>query len=146
MDSLDPQNITNKASYVYLLLSTNNSTYIGATIDLNHRLRQHNKEIKGGARATSVKVAKGEIWKRVVHIEGFPEWKAALQFEWRWKKLSKKIKKTSYPIEKRLIALKELFALERPTKNAMKYSEWNNEPKIVFEDDVIRTMYESINI
>jgi structure-specific endonuclease subunit SLX1 len=122
----------NKPSYVYLLLSTDNCTYIGATIDLDHRLRQHNKEIKGGARATSIKVVKGEVWKRVIHIEGFPDWKAALQFEWRWKKLSKKIKKTSYPIEKRLIALKELLALERPTKNAIKYSEWKNEPKIIF--------------
>jgi len=133
----------NKPSYVYLLLSTDNCTYIGATIDLNHRLRQHNKEIKGGARATSIKVVKGEVWKRVIHIEGFPDWKAALQFEWRWKKLSKKIKKKSYPIEKRLIALKELLALERPTKNAIKYSEWKNEPKIIFEDDIVQVMYES---
>jgi structure-specific endonuclease subunit SLX1 len=133
----------NKPSYVYLLLSTDNCTYIGATIDLDHRLRQHNKEIKGGARATSIKVVKGEVWKRVIHIEGFPDWKAALQFEWRWKKLSKKIKKKSYPIEKRLIALKELLALERPTKNAIKYSEWKNEPKIIFEDDIVQVMYES---
>ena len=39
-------------SYVYLLVSTKGNTYVGATVDLNRRLRQHNKEIKGGAHAT----------------------------------------------------------------------------------------------
>jgi len=33
-------------SYVYLLVSSDNATYVGATVDLNRRLRQHNKEIK----------------------------------------------------------------------------------------------------
>ena len=72
-------------SYVYLLLSTDNCTYVGATVDLNRRIRQHNKEIKGGAFATGKKVDKGEIWIRVAHIAGFPDWQATLQFEWRWK-------------------------------------------------------------
>ena len=47
-------------SYVYLLVSTSGNTYVGATVDLNRRLRQHNKEIKGGAVATGTRVAKGE--------------------------------------------------------------------------------------
>jgi len=45
--------------FVYLLLSSatrGQQTYIGATVDLDHRLRQHNKEIKGGAHATSIQV------------------------------------------------------------------------------------------
>ena len=49
-------------SYVYLLVSTNGNTYVGATVDLTRRLRQHNKEIKGGAHATGIKVEQGEIW------------------------------------------------------------------------------------
>ena len=32
--------------FVYLLLSSDNFTYVGATVDLDRRLRQHNKEIK----------------------------------------------------------------------------------------------------
>ena len=32
-------------SFVYLLVSTSGSTYVGATVDLERRLRQHNKEI-----------------------------------------------------------------------------------------------------
>ena len=78
-------------SYVYLLESTNKNTYVGATVDLDRRLRQHNKEIAGGAHATSIKVNSGEEWTRACHVSGFPNWQAALQFEWRWKQLSRKI-------------------------------------------------------
>ena len=34
--------------FVYLLECTDGATYVGATVDLDHRLRQHNKELKGG--------------------------------------------------------------------------------------------------
>ena len=37
--------------FVYLLQYKNN-TYVGATVDVNRRLRQHNCEIKGGAMGT----------------------------------------------------------------------------------------------
>lgn len=43
-------------SYVYFIESSQGSTYIGATVNLEKRIRQHNKEIKGGATATSNKV------------------------------------------------------------------------------------------
>ena len=96
--------------FVYLLLSSDNSTYVGATVDLDRRLRQHNKEIKGGAVATSAKVLKGETWIRAAHVEGFPDWQSALQFEWRWKQLSRKISMTINPLQRRIIALKQLLA------------------------------------
>ncbi len=117
--------------YVYLLLSSDNSTYVGATVDLERRLRQHNKEIKGGAHATSVKVLRGETWIRVAHIEGFPDWQSALQFEWRWKQLTRKIKIKMSPIERRMIALKQLLELDRPTTKAKPYSEWPELPKVI---------------
>ena len=89
-------------SYVYLLVSTNGNTYVGATKDLNRRLRQHNKEIKGGAHATGIKVSQGELWTRAAHISGFPDWQAALQFEWRWKQLSRKLSININPLERRI--------------------------------------------
>ena len=46
--------------FVYLLECTDNATYVGATVDVDRRLRQHNKEIKGGAHATGSKVAAGK--------------------------------------------------------------------------------------
>lgn len=109
--------------YVYLLECSDGSTYVGATVDLNRRLRQHNKEIKGGAHATTTKVSKGETWKKVCHVSGFPTWQTALQFEWRWKQISRKIKLS--PLEKRKKALDILLALERPTTKAIPYSEWS---------------------
>lgn len=38
--------------YVYVLLSVRGSTYVGSTTDVVRRLRQHNGEIKGGAKTT----------------------------------------------------------------------------------------------
>jgi len=132
--------------FVYLLLSSDNSTYVGATVDLNRRLRQHNKEIKGGAFATGAKVSKGEIWIRAAHVEGFPDWQSALQFEWRWKQLTRKISISINPLERRMLALKQLLALERPTTKAKAYSEWLQPPLVFLEDEEARNYYESNNI
>ena len=120
-------------SHVYLLVSTKGSTYVGATVDLERRLRQHNKEIKGGAHATGIKVSNGEIWTRAGYVSGFPDWQAALQFEWRWKQLSRKLPIKLLPLERRMKALKELLALERPTAKAKSYAEWNTSPEVTIE-------------
>jgi structure-specific endonuclease subunit SLX1 len=130
-----------KPSFVYLLLSSDNATYVGATIDLEHRLRQHNKEIKGGAFATSAKVNKGETWIRACHVEGFPDWQAALQFEWRWKHLSRQLKNKLKPLERRMIALQQLLSLERPTTKAKAYSEWEKPPNVIIEYDEAQTYF-----
>ena len=131
--------------YVYLLVSTKGSTYVGATVDLDQRLRKHNKEIKGGAHATSIKVLQGEKWERVCYIENFPDWSSALQFEWRFKQLSRKYPKQMNPLERRIRALKDLLALERPTTKAKAYSEWEIPPKVVVEKEnpFFERLYES---
>ena len=118
--------------YVYLLESTNNCTYIGATTDLDHRLRQHNMELKGGAVATSLKVKQGETWNRVGHSEGFPNWSEALKFEWAWKFQSRKLSKKLLPIKRREIALDNLLALDKPTSKAIPYNEWETPIKVVW--------------
>lgn len=126
-----------KKYYVYILESIDKaSTYVGATINLDHRLRQHNKELAGGAHATSVKVAQGSSWRRVCHVKGFPDWSAALQFEWRLKQLSRKLCQTKNvkPIDRRIQALHQLLALERPTSKAKAYTEWTTPPEIVWEN------------
>ena len=107
-------------------------TYIGATVDLDHRLRQHNKKIKGGAYATSAQVAHGMQWKRVCHVRGFPSWQAALQFEWRWKQLSRKQPANKSPVDRRLDALETLMNLDRATSKAVPYDEWPTPPEVVF--------------
>jgi structure-specific endonuclease subunit SLX1 len=122
-------------SYVYLLVSTKGNTYVGATVDLNRRLRQHNKEIKGGAHATGIKVAQGEIWTRAAHVSGFPDWQATLQFEWRWKHLSRKYPIQMNPLERRIAALKDLLALPQSTTKAIPFIEWPTPPEVHIEMD-----------
>jgi structure-specific endonuclease subunit SLX1 len=131
-------------SYVYLLVSTNGNTYVGATVDLERRLRQHNKEIKGGAHATGVKVAQGEIWTRAAHVSGFPDWQAALQFEWRWKQLSRKLPVKMNPLERRMIALMQLLELTQSTSKAKPYSEWPTPPEVHPETDDAKIYYEKL--
>ena len=131
-------------SYVYLLLSSDNATYIGATVDLDRRLRQHNKEIKGGAHATGAKVAKGETWLRAAHVAGFPDWQAALQFEWRWKQISRKLPAKMCPLLRRFTALDMLLKLERPTTKARAYTEWEIPPEVVVEDGESRKIYDKV--
>lgn len=68
--------------FCYLLRSLNpkysRRTYVGYTINLNRRLRQHNGEIVGGAKKTS----KARPWKMVGYVSGFPNSSKALSFEW----------------------------------------------------------------
>jgi predicted GIY-YIG superfamily endonuclease len=128
-------------SYVYLLHSTDNSTYVGATVDLDRRLRQHNKIIKGGAHATSMKVNAGQIWERACYVEGFPDWQSALQFEWRWKQISRKLSNKLFPLKRRMIALKELLSLDSSTSKAIPYSQWNSPPNIIFESEIAKNFY-----
>lgn len=131
-------------SYVYLLVSTNGNTYVGATKDLNRRLRQHNKEIKGGAHATGIKVSQGELWTRAAHISGFPDWQAALQFEWRWKQLSRKLSININPLERRITALIELLNLPQSTSKAKPYLEWTTPPEVHLETDDTKIYYDNL--
>lgn len=115
--------------YVYLLASSkSNATYVGATTDLDRRLRQHNKELAGGATATGIRVSRGETWRRICQIAGFPTWNAALQFEWRFKQLTRRIPADvgSGIIARRRHALTMLLALDRPTTKATAYADWPN--------------------
>jgi predicted GIY-YIG superfamily endonuclease len=103
-------------------------TYIGITPDLNRRLEQHNGQRAGGAIAT-----RGRTWERVCHVRGFPDHRAALQFEWRWKQISRRC--AGGPLERRMRALQELLALDRPTSAAVPYSEYTTPLDVVMETE-----------
>jgi structure-specific endonuclease subunit SLX1 len=117
--------------FVYLLM-TKNTTYVGATVDVNRRLRQHNREITGGAKATKRMVDKGCKWTRVCYVSGFPTWQAALQFEWKWKYIARKLPK--YPrttsLQKKLEALTILLASDKSTSNSIPFADWPSPPVI----------------
>ena len=64
----------------YILRSTvSNRAYVGYTIDFPHRIRQHNGEIKGGAKRTQ----KWRPWTPICIIRGFYDASSALRFEYR---------------------------------------------------------------
>lgn len=102
----------------YCLQDTRGSkTYIGATLDVNRRLQQHNGQLSGGAKATH-----GRSWTRICHVSGFPTERAALQFEWAWKYSSKQ--QTGTALQRRIKALFDLFGCDQPTSKAIDYKDY----------------------
>ncbi len=101
-------------------------TYIGATKDVHRRLQQHNGTLSGGAKAT-----RGKVWDRICHVRGFPTEKAALQFEWAWKHVSKL--QSGGPLQRQIKALFELLACEQPTSKALDYLHYVFGLQVVWE-------------
>lgn len=65
-------------SVVYVLGDPFGKQYVGATVNLKRRLRQHRREISGGAKKTS----RGGPWSVLCFIYGFKSWKETLRFEY----------------------------------------------------------------
>lgn len=88
--------------FVYCLATVEEPmlSYVGATVDLDRRLAQHNQIYVGGAKATSKRPGG---WYRVCYVSGFCSWRQALSFEWHWKHFGKRL--SGRPLEKRRVAL-----------------------------------------
>ncbi|XP_044488708.1 structure-specific endonuclease subunit slx1 [Mangifera indica] len=89
---LQPSPNTNSKSRswcVYLIVSTNTpiKTYVGVTTDFSRRLKQHNGELKGGAKASRA----GRPWVCACLIRGFYGQSEACEFESKWKIFSRKL-------------------------------------------------------
>lgn len=113
--------------YCYILASSNikhlNKTYNGMTNNLHKRIRQHNGEIKGGAKYTC---GKGP-WKYIAIIEGYVDKKDAMCCEWKIKHpTNTKSRPTKYnkPIG-RIKSLELIFSLDKWTSKAL-YGPSNN--------------------
>jgi len=111
-------------------------TYVGATVDLDHRLRQHNGEISGGAKATS---GRAGSWRRVCHVEGFADECAALQFEWAWKNWTKKCRGGA--LERRIRGLCALVNSEKATSKAVAFSLLESPLIFVIESDIVSRLW-----
>lgn len=86
-------------------------TYVGCTNNFSRRIRQHNAEIKGGAKCTTNACKSGSKWHPIVFALGFTTKNEALSFEWHWKFESRKIKGQAQ--EKRFLALDIVLSKER---------------------------------
>ena len=106
--------------YCYILRSKNplypNITYNGSTNNLKRRLRQHNGEIVGGAKATK---GKGP-WEYYVLLEGFSTHKEALSCEWRIKHPTNQVMRPYCfcGIEGRINSLNIIISLDKWTNNS----------------------------
>lgn len=100
----------NEKNYFCYWIQSGARAYIGATVDLKRRLRQHNSEIVGG----SFKTCGRGPWRYMCTIEGFRTWHEALCFEWRFQYDTKRCRS----IETRKQALEFLMNRERWTKNS----------------------------
>lgn len=106
--------------YCYILRTNNplysNSTYNGSTNDLNRRLRQHNGQIGGGAKATC---NKGQ-WEYYAILTGFETHNEALSCEWKIKHpTGKKLRPKKYSgINGRIDALNLVLSLDNWTNNS----------------------------
>ena len=102
---------------VYLIKSeTKNRTYVGMTKNMEKRIRQHNGEIKGGAKYTQY----GRPWIVILQVRGFPDKSSALQCEWKNHHPPKNLKynKIQGRLYHRLKVMKNILSLDKFTKNA----------------------------
>ena len=89
-ESVEPISVRkNPVVYCLSTVSEPIQTYIGATLNPDRRLRQHNGLLVGGAKATGRRPGD---WYRVCRVTNFPSFRMALSFEWHWKHFSKKLK------------------------------------------------------
>ncbi|XP_065871376.1 structure-specific endonuclease subunit slx1 [Euphorbia lathyris] len=86
-----PEKSTSSSWWVYLILSTKPpiKTYVGVTNNFSRRLKQHNGELVGGAKASRA----GRPWVCACIIQGFDSQSEACKFESKWKSLSRKLRR-----------------------------------------------------
>jgi predicted GIY-YIG superfamily endonuclease len=109
--------------YCYILRNTHPKyrtlTYNGSTNDPLRRLRQHNEEIVGGAKATH---GKGQSWEIYALMTGFKDHINTLSCEWRIKHPSGKPGKREprfCGVYGRILSLNEILSLPQWTKQCV---------------------------
>ena len=94
---------------VVYLLRRESRFYIGATNNLERRLRQHNGLITGGSPRT---LSYGPGWELDCYVTGFRTFQEGLKFESAWKRQVRRVG-GGYASKRRRDALGRLLALER---------------------------------
>ena len=105
------------SEYICYILKCNNYTYNGCTNNFKRRIRQHNGEIKGGAKCTS----RRGPWEPYCIITGFKDNIEALQTEWRIKKVEGRRRARKYcGAEGRIKGLNQILKLEQFTSKSQR--------------------------
>ena len=105
------------SEYLCYILKCNNYTYNGCTNNFTRRIRQHNGEIKGGAKCTS----RRGPWTPYCIITGFKDNIEALQTEWRIKRVEGRRRAKKYcGAEGRIKGLNQILKLEQFTSKSQR--------------------------
>jgi structure-specific endonuclease subunit SLX1 len=104
--------------YNYIIFNTKCSkTYIGSTVHPTRRFRQHNGEIKGGAKYT-----RGGVWEPYLILGDLLHTKnTALSYEWHLKRESNKIKNKNSKIRRKKGLEKYISLQQNNLKNQYRY-------------------------
>lgn len=104
--------------YNYIIFNTKCSkTYIGSTVHPTRRFRQHNGEIKGGAKYT-----RGGVWEPYLILGDLLHTKnTALSYEWHLKRESNKIKNKNSKIRRKKGLEKYISLQKNNLKNQYRY-------------------------
>lgn len=127
--------------YCYLIYSTSSmKTYIGITNNLDKRLKQHNKLLKGGAKCTK----QCDDWNYKIIVEGFKDRATVSSFEWYWKHqqtIQNKWTHTRPGIDNKINRLHNLLSEERWKHLTIcyEYKEMDNTNEIVDEKKKVET-------
>ncbi len=108
-----------KKWFNYIIFDTkpnSKKTYIGSTVNINRRFRQHNQEIKGGAKYTK----NGKWIPYIILYDIMHTKRTALSYEWHLKFESRKIRSLT-PYKKRMLAL-ENFINKQKVKKSLRYT------------------------
>ena len=106
-----------KDNYICYILKCDNWTYNGCTNNFERRIRQHNGEIKGGAKCTS----KRGPWSPYCIITGFQDNVEALQTEWRIKRVEGRRRAKTFSGPKgRIKGLNKILELEQFTSKSQR--------------------------
>ena len=82
--------------FLVYLLRNENKSYIGYTNDFKRRLRQHNGEIKGGAKYTTRNKNDNNLWEPICIVNGFEDKCEAMRCEWKCKRKSGYLNRIKY--------------------------------------------------
>ena len=121
--------------WIFYLIENNGCTYAGVSPDPVRRLRQHNGEIKGGAKYTT---SKGPGWKHICLVHGFQNKIQSMQFEWAVKHEPPRnlggpiprIKKMNTVIQKERSTSKSPLSADIPLEVEYKNSNYLNQTSI----------------
>ena len=119
---------TSEVPWKFYIIANRGATYAGVSPDPVRRLRQHNGEIKGGAKYTT---SKGSGWRHICLVSGFRTKIEAMQFEWAVKHFPPR---NAGGIENRIKKLYGVISKEKwtskspPACDVPLHIEWLEEP------------------